>query len=94
MPPAGSADPRRKLADDALLQHRAALVALASSVCAFARELLANRGTREEVVVAARTLVAESPTFTASALEEEGDDEVSDAMVDSCLDEFAADQET
>jgi len=31
---------------------------------------------------------------TASALEEEGDDEVLDAMVDSCLDEVAANQET
>ncbi len=69
-------------------------MALASSACAFAPELLANRGTREEVVVAARTLVAEPRTFTASALEEEGEDEVLDAMVDWCLDEFAANQQT
>ncbi|PYP63392.1 MAG: hypothetical protein DMD26_14690 [Gemmatimonadetes bacterium] len=76
----------------ALVQHRAALAALASSVCAFARELHANGGTRDEVVVAVRKLVTESRTLTASVLEEEGDDEVLDAMVDSCLDEFAANQ--
>ena len=69
-------------------------MALASSACAFAPELLASRETREEAVVAARTLVAEPRTFTASAPEEEGDGEVLDAMVDSCLDEFAANQET
>ena len=76
----------------ALVQHRAALVALASSVCAFARELRAKGATREDVVVAVRKLVAESRTRTASVLEEDGDDEVLDAMVDSYLDEFAANQ--
>jgi hypothetical protein len=76
----------------ALLQHRAALVALASSVCDFARELYAKDATREEVVVAVRKLVAESRTLTGSVLEEDGDDEVLDAMVDSCLDEFASNQ--
>jgi|SRR5438105_1930044 len=76
----------------ALLQHRAALVALASSVCDFARELHAKGAARDEVVVAVRKLVAESRTRTASVLEEDGDDEVLDAMVDSYLDEFAANQ--
>src|SRR5207253_2838366 len=71
----------------ALLQHRAALVALASSVCDFARELHAKDATREEVVVAVRKLVAESRALTGSVLEEDGDDEVLDAMVDSCLDD-------
>src|SRR5712672_2395167 len=76
----------------ALLQHRAALVVLASSVCDFARELHANGETREEVVVAVHKLVAESRTRTASALEEEGDDQVLDAMVNSCFDEVGADR--
>ena len=68
----------------ALVQHRAALVALASSVCTFARELRAKGATREEVVVAVRKLLTESRMLTASALEEEGNDEVLDALVDSC----------
>jgi len=75
----------------ALLEHRAALVVLASSVCDFARDLQAHGAGREEIVIAVREVVAESRTTT-NVLEETGDDEVLDAMVDSCLDEFVARQ--
>ena len=80
---------RRGALTTALLEHRAALVALASAVCDFARELHASGDTRDEIVIAVRELVAEFRRVTASGLEEEGDDEVLDAMVDSCLDEWA-----
>jgi hypothetical protein len=59
------------------------------SACDFTLELRAKGATPEEVFLAVRKLVTESPTLTASAVEE-GDDEVVDARVGSCLDTFAA----
>jgi hypothetical protein len=72
----------------ALLEHRTALVTLASAVCDFARELQASGSAREEILIAVRELVVEFRTLTVNALEEEGDDDVLDAMVDSRLDEW------
>ena len=80
---------RRVALTTALREHRAALVALASAVCEFARELHASGETRDEILIAVREHLAEFQTLNASVLEEEGDDEVLDAMVDSCLDDWA-----